>query len=141
MKLVDLGEPTSFPDHDMLGMLPNVSANRMKISLTSTEKCSNHEFLLEQLKNCQGGRNLTTKTVAWSYDMEGHAQKMRREVLRTGGQKDRAVVQSYKSLLGRPSCQEGGTGISWRLSKSMLTDCLEMIVFGTKWVDLTFSGQ
>ena len=26
-----------------------------------TEKCSNHEFLLEQLKNCQGERNLTQK--------------------------------------------------------------------------------
>ena len=40
------------------------------------------------------------KTVTLSYDMEGHAQKMRREILRTGEQKDRAAIQSLKSLLG-----------------------------------------
>ena len=29
----------------------NVNANRTKLSLTKTERCSNHEFLLEQPKN------------------------------------------------------------------------------------------
>ena len=41
----------------------------------NTEKFSNHEFLLEQLKNYQGGEKPHAKTVTWSYDMEGHAQK------------------------------------------------------------------
>ena len=35
----------------------------------------NHEFLLEQLKNYQGGKKPYAKKVALSYDMEGHAQK------------------------------------------------------------------
>ena len=39
----------------------NVKINRANLCLTSAEKCSNHEFLLQQLKNCQGGKNLTQK--------------------------------------------------------------------------------
>ena len=38
--------------------------------------------------------------------MEGHAQKMRGTILRFGEQKDRAIVQSRKPLLGRPSNQK-----------------------------------
>ena len=48
------------------------------------------------------------KMVAWSCDIEGHAQKMRWEILRTGKQKDGAVAQSFKPLLGWSSIQEGG---------------------------------
>ena len=59
IKLVDLGEPTSFLDHVYWVLI--VNANGTKLLLTSTEKCSNREFLLEQLKNCQGGRDLTQK--------------------------------------------------------------------------------
>ena len=35
----------------------------------------NHAFLLGQLKNYQGGGKPHARTVAWSYDMEGQAQK------------------------------------------------------------------
>ena len=41
-----------------------------RILLRRTERCSKHEFLLEQLKI-----NQHAQTVAWSYDMEGHAKK------------------------------------------------------------------
>ena len=39
----------------------NVNASRTKSLLMNTEKCSDHEFLLEQLKNYKGGKNLTQK--------------------------------------------------------------------------------
>ena len=39
----------------------NVNASRTKLSLRSTENCPNRDFLLEQLKNCLGVRNLTHK--------------------------------------------------------------------------------
>ena len=42
------------------------NANRMKPSLNSTQRCSNHVFLLEPPQ---------AHTVARSYDMEGHARK------------------------------------------------------------------
>ena len=45
-----------------------MNANRTRTLSTNTEKCSNHEFPQQQLKNY-------AKTVAWSYDMEGHAQQ------------------------------------------------------------------
>ena len=41
----------------------NVNANRTKSLLSSTQKCLNHEFLLEQLKNYQGAKNPLAETV------------------------------------------------------------------------------
>ena len=55
-----IDEHTSLLDHVYLDVL-NANSNQTKILLTSTEKWSNHEFLLEQLKNCQGGWNLAQK--------------------------------------------------------------------------------
>ena len=40
---------------------PNVNASPTKSSFMHTVKCSNHELLLEQLINYQGGRNFTQK--------------------------------------------------------------------------------
>ena len=39
----------------------NVNVKRMRVLLANNEKFSYHEFLRPQLKNCQGGRNLTQK--------------------------------------------------------------------------------
>ena len=54
--------------------------------------------------------------------------KMRWKILRTGEQKDRAVVQSLKPLLGWSPFQERGTWIRWSIVKSMLTNCLDVLV-------------
>ena len=51
------------------------------------------------------------KTSAWSYDMEGHARKMRGTVLRIGKQKRRSNYTKFLSLLlGRSPNQKGRTG-------------------------------
>ena len=42
-------------------MQSTLNVSRTKLSLMSPEKCSNYEFLEEQLKNYQDGRNLTQK--------------------------------------------------------------------------------
>ena len=73
------------------------------------------------------------QTVAWSYDMEGHGQKMRWATLWTSKQESGAKVQSFKPLFGWSSIQAGGTRISWRNVRSLLTNCLEMPVHGTNW--------
>ena len=73
------------------------------------------------------------KTVASSHDMEGHASKMRWAILRAGKQESGATVQSFKSLPGWSSIQAGGTRISWRTVRSLLSNCLEMFVSGTNW--------
>ena len=65
--------------------------------------------------------------------MKGHVKKCVERYCELANKIDRAIVQSLNSLLGRSSLQGGGNGISWRTVKSMLTDCLEMFVFGTNW--------
>ena len=116
----------------VFGMLLNVNANRMKLLLSNAKKCLNHVFLLEQLKNYQGGPNLTKNSCV----VLRHGRtcsKMRWEILRAGKQKDRAVLCGSKSLLGWWPFQGGGTWISWRSIKSMLTIFLQMLVLGTNW--------
>ena len=53
----------------------NVNVKRMRASMSPKEKCSTHEFLLQQLKKLPGREKAHAKTVALLYDMEAHAQK------------------------------------------------------------------
>ena len=46
------------------------NAKRMTFLMMNTEKCSNHEFLL-----APRGDQPHAKTVAWPYDLQGHAQQ------------------------------------------------------------------
>ena len=68
-------------------------------------------------------------------------EKVRWKMLWAGEQEDMAVVRSLNSVRGWSPFHERGTGISWRIVESMLTNCLEMLVPGTNLVDLTFYGQ
>ena len=117
----------------ILGMLLNVNANRTKLILTSLEKCSNHEFLLKQLKNWQGEKNLTQKLSRGPTTWKVMRKCAWKDILWAGKPKDRKVVQSLNCWLGWSSPQEGGTGISWGIVKSMLSDWRKMLVFGTNW--------
>ena len=88
---------------------------------------------LSSKNQCRRIVYITKGRRAWSYDMEGHAQKMRWRTLWIGDQESGATAQSLKSLLGRSSIQAGRTRISWRIVRSLLTNCLEMLVLGTNW--------
>ena len=59
----------------------NVNVKWTRMLLINTEKCSNHEFLLPQLEKLPGWVKLRAKTVAWSYDMEGHARSAWRGIV------------------------------------------------------------
>ena len=86
-------------------------------------------------KNHRGGKTHHAKTVAWCYDMERHAQKMFERFCEVANKKNRAGRKSFKSLLGWSSTQERGTRISWRIVKSLVTTCLEMLVLDTIWTN------
>ena len=58
MKHVDLDEPTSFLDHVYLGCT-QCECKPNEILLRKIQRCLNRVFLLEQLKNYQGGKSLT----------------------------------------------------------------------------------
>ena len=72
------------------------------------------------------------KTVAWSFDMEGHARNALSDTA-NWQTKSGAMIQSFKSLLGWSSNQTGRTWISRRIITSLLTNYLEMLVLGTNW--------
>ena len=91
-------------------------------TIDENKKCSNHEFQLEQLKNYQGVKSLTQRRLCGPTTWKGTL---------TNALKD--DTKSLKSLLGRPSVQQGKIGISWRICRSVLANCLEMLVLGMNW--------
>ena len=109
MKLLDLGEQTSFLDHVYLGR--------------TQRECKSNESILEQYKKMFESRISTgateqllgweksdAKTVAWSYDMEGHAKKC---VERFSELENRKPAQLYEVLtpcLNDHSVNKGRTG-------------------------------
>ena len=85
----------------------NVNANRTKILLNTSGKCSNHEFLLEQLVNYQAVTDL--------------AQKLSRgpttwKVMRKSALEDLVIWRIYL----QSGCWKNG----WRIIHIMLSDCL-----------------
>ena len=109
----------------------NVNANRTKSLSMGTKKCSNHEFLLEQVNNCQRVKKLTQKL------SRGHMirKDMLENALRDIANKQTKRQSSYMKspCLDDHHFKKGGTWVSWRIVKSMVTDCLKMLVLGTKW--------
>ena len=110
----------------------NVNVNRTKLLSMDTEICSNHEFLLEQLTITRVGK--ASRKNGCVFLWHGRTcSKMRGNILLAGKQQDRATVQSFKPLLGWSPLQERGAWFSWRNVKSVLTNCLDMLVLGANW--------
>ena len=102
MKHVDIDEPTSFLGHVYLGC--------------TQRECKPNEAIIEQYtkmfesrisagtpKKLPGWQKPQAHTVAWSYDMEGHAQNCVERYCEIGKQESRATLQSFSSLFGRSS--------------------------------------
>ena len=73
------------------------------------------------------------KLVAWSYDMEGHAQKCVERYCDLANKKVEQLYKVFKPLLGWSSIQARRTRICWRIVRSLLTNRLEMLVLSTNW--------
>ena len=100
MKSVDLVEPTSFLDHVYLGHALSVNANRMKQSLNKFSKMFESRISTGATEKLPRRQKPHAKTVAWSYDMEGHARKCVERYCELAKQESGASVQSFKSLPG-----------------------------------------
>ena len=110
----------------------NVNANLTRKLLRNTKRCSNHEFLLEQLRNCQGGKT---------------SRKNCRVVLRHGRTRKENVWSDIASWLTKQLSSSTKSQLhalmtinskkknwkGWRIVKSMLSNCPEMSVLGTHW--------
>ena len=114
----------------------NVRENRTKLLLKSREKCSNLFFLLPQ----PGLEKPHAKTVAWSYDMEGHARKCVSDTA-SCKQESGAALQSHKLLLRWSPFQETGTWISWRIVKKYAHTVSWSACTWHQVIGLTLSGQ
>ena len=74
----------------------NVNAHRTRILLRTIQRCLNHVFLLEQLKNYLGGTKLAPKQSLGSDDMESHAKRCVESYCELANKKPE---QLYKSSL------------------------------------------
>ena len=74
MKNVDLDEPTSFLDHVYLGCTQR-ECKPNEIIIDECRRMFESRFFAGATEKLQGWEKPHAKTVAWSYDMEGHAQK------------------------------------------------------------------
>ena len=74
MKLVDLGEPTSFLDHVFLGCAQRERKPNENL-LEDVKKMFESRISAGATEKLPGWEKPHAKTVAWSYDMEGHARK------------------------------------------------------------------
>ena len=72
MKLVDLGEPTSFLDRVSLGRTQRECKSNENI-IEENEKM--FESRISATEKLPGREKPHAKTVAWIYDSEGHAKK------------------------------------------------------------------
>ena len=75
MKLVDLDEPISFLDHVFFLDALNVNASRTTSLLMNTEQMFESRISVGATETLPGLGKPHKKAVAWSYDVEGHAQK------------------------------------------------------------------
>ena len=71
---VGLDEPTSFLDHVFLGCTQR-ECKPNKILLRSTEKMFESRISPGATEKLPGREKPHAKTVAWSFDMEGHVQQ------------------------------------------------------------------
>ena len=71
MTLVDLGEPTSFLDHVYLGCTQRECKSNENLIQECKKMFESNIGAIEKLPGCEKPH----ATVAWSYDLEGHATK------------------------------------------------------------------
>ena len=122
LKLVDLGEPTSLLDHEYLGCIVR-ECKPNENTIDQHREMFEYRISAGSTENLPGWQKPHAQTVARSNDMEGHAQKC---VERHCEVANKRVEQLY--TVSTPCMDD-----HWRIVKSMLTDCLEMLVFSTNW--------
>ena len=137
MKEVDMGEPTSFLDPHLVGL--------------HTTRIRNEQRCYRHLQKFVWIQDFSRKATQFKETWRRHlcmvlwygrsCKELCRASLRAGEQNNPATLQSYNSMLWWPFIYRR-IGICWRIAKSMLSNCLEIIA--CNWhalVDQTFYGQ
>ena len=129
MKDVALGEPTSLHDHVYLGC----TQKRMLNKQGYCGQLQEHVWIQNlcwSFRKATKYRTLDTNHFVMVLWHGRSCKETRGKILRTGNQNNPTVIQSRNAMHWRPPIQGRRNGICWRIVKSLLTDCSEMIVFG-----------
>ena len=121
-----------------LGMYSAWNADQMKQLSNNIRRCLNHVFQLEQQKNYRDGKHFTCKLYLGPTTWRGMLQNALSDTVTWQTRKWSNFTQSFKSLPGWSSIQAGRNRISWRIARSLLRNCLEMLVPGTNWMTWLF---
>ena len=94
MKLVDLGEPTSFLDHVFLGCTQR-QCKPNEIIIEEHRKMFESRISVGATEKSPGREKPHAETVAWSCDMEGHAKmRVERYIVSWQTKKQRSCTES-----------------------------------------------
>ena len=86
MKNVDFGEPISFFDHENLGCAQR-ECKPNENTIERYTKMFESRISARTIDKLPGWQNTHAQTVAWSYDMEGHARKCVERYLKLANKK------------------------------------------------------
>ena len=132
-KRVDLGEPKSFLDHVYMGCTQRECKPNEIILDQNTRKCSNHKFLLEELKNNQGGGNLTQKLSRGPTTWKVRSKNAMKDLANWRIKRQNSYYKKSSPCLDDHHFKEEELESVGELLKSMHTYCPEMLVLGTTW--------
>ena len=129
-KEVDLGEPTSFLDHVYLGCT-------QKQCETSKDIVDNYRTMFESRISAVVNRKLpyseNLRISSWSYDMEGHEKNCVERYCEVANKTIQQLCKVSTPCIDDHHFKEEEMKSVGELSKSMLSNCSEMLVFGTYW--------
>ena len=136
MKNVDLDELTSFLDHVYLGCTQH-ECKPNEIIIDGYRKCSNHEFLLEQLKTYQGGKHLTHRRsrgpAAWKDMLRNALRDIANWRTKKQSSYTKSQVFAWKNLNQLENCQKYAYKLSWHACT--WHELVDLTLFG-QWTTL-----
>ena len=129
MKNVDIGEPTSFLDHEYLGC----TQREWKANETNFEEDRN---VLDSRISAGATENMSwwekphTKAVAWSYDMEGHAKSFVERYCKVANEKTEQLYKVSTPCLDDHNFKDEELETDGELSNVCSQIVFKMLVFG-----------
>ena len=121
-KEVDLGEPTSFVDHEYLG-------------------CTQRQCEMFESRISAGEKTTIPSKSSYFFMVLWYGRSCKEmcgAILWVGKQDDSTTLQSIYSMHRWPPLQRRRNEICWRIVTSMLSNCSKMLILGTNWTTWYF---
>ena len=134
-KGVDLGEPTSFLDHVHLGC----TQRQCEISKDIVDNYrAMFESRISAVRTEKRPFPQNLRISSWSYDMGGHAKKCVARYCELANKTTQQLYKRSTPCIDDHHFKRRRNEICWRIVKSMLSNCSEMLILGTNWTTRYF---